>query len=88
MTNGSEEGGDSPDGVKLGNGIEVQEPVCEDDPSLPQGISIKAMSKTFHSGLPGRRKRVDAVKNLSLNFYEGQITAFLGHNGAGKTTTM
>lgn len=29
-----------------------------------------------------------AVKNLSLNFYEGQITSFLGHNGAGKTTTM
>ena len=83
-----EDDGDSPDGVRLGNGVEVQEPVCEDDPCLPQGISIKAMSKTFHSGLPGRRKRVDAVKNLSLNFYEGQITAFLGHNGAGKTTTM
>lgn len=23
-----------------------------------------------------------------MNFYEGQITSFLGHNGAGKTTTM
>ena len=29
-----------------------------------------------------------AVKSLSLNFYEGQITALLGHNGAGKTTVM
>ena len=29
-----------------------------------------------------------AVNDLSLNLYEGQITAFLGHNGAGKTTTM
>ena len=29
-----------------------------------------------------------AVEDLSLNFYEGQITSFLGHNGAGKTTTM
>lgn len=28
------------------------------------------------------------MKNLSLNLYEGQITAILGHNGAGKTTTM
>ncbi|NWJ10124.1 ABCA1 protein, partial [Crypturellus undulatus] len=29
-----------------------------------------------------------AVDGLSLDFYEGQITSFLGHNGAGKTTTM
>ena len=25
---------------------------------------------------------------MSLDMYEGQITALLGHNGAGKTTTM
>ena len=29
-----------------------------------------------------------AVTGMSLNMYEGQITALLGHNGAGKTTTM
>nr|KAG5702169.1 hypothetical protein BaRGS_033881 [Batillaria attramentaria] len=29
-----------------------------------------------------------AVDDLTINFYEGQITSFLGHNGAGKTTTM
>ncbi|KAF1414239.1 ATP-binding cassette sub-family A member 12, partial [Eudyptes chrysocome] len=29
-----------------------------------------------------------AVDNLSLNFYEGNITSLLGHNGAGKTTTI
>uniref|UniRef100_A0A673J9Q2 P-type phospholipid transporter n=1 Tax=Sinocyclocheilus rhinocerous TaxID=307959 RepID=A0A673J9Q2_9TELE len=29
-----------------------------------------------------------AVDGLTLGFYEGQITSFLGHNGAGKTTTM
>merc|ERR1712136_665557 len=34
----------------------------------------------------GNGKR--AVNNLSINFYEGQITSFLGHGGAGKTTTM
>ena len=28
------------------------------------------------------------MNNLSLDLYEDQITAFLGHNGAGKTTTM
>ena len=29
-----------------------------------------------------------AVAGMSLDMYEGQITALLGHNGAGKTTTM
>ncbi|KFU97908.1 Retinal-specific ATP-binding cassette transporter, partial [Pterocles gutturalis] len=29
-----------------------------------------------------------AIDGMNITFYEGQITAFLGHNGAGKTTTM
>ena len=33
-------------------------------------------------------RKVRALKGLTLNMYEDQITAFLGHNGAGKTTTM
>ena len=66
------------------------EAVCEDEPShLPLGISVKQLTKTYKLGwIPTKRKVVQAVKKLSINFYEGQITAFLGHNGAGKTTTM
>ncbi|XP_064150869.1 phospholipid-transporting ATPase ABCA3-like [Loxodonta africana] len=30
----------------------------------------------------------EAVRDLTLNLYEGQITALLGHNGAGKTTVL
>ncbi|PAA64936.1 hypothetical protein BOX15_Mlig007406g1, partial [Macrostomum lignano] len=35
------------------------------------------------SGLP-----VAAVDCLTVNFYQGQVTSFLGHNGAGKSTTI
>lgn len=33
-------------------------------------------------------KMKEAVKDLTVNMYEGQITVLLGHNGAGKTTTL
>ncbi|XP_061181755.1 phospholipid-transporting ATPase ABCA1-like [Saccostrea echinata] len=46
------------------------------------GVSIRNLRKVYKQG-----KKL-AVDNLSINFYEGQITSFLGHNGAGKTTTM
>ena len=34
------------------------------------------------------RRKKEALKSLSLNLYEGQITVLLGRNGAGKTTTL
>ncbi|XP_022109857.1 ATP-binding cassette sub-family A member 1-like [Acanthaster planci] len=49
---------------------------------LKLGASICNLYKIYKTG-----KKL-AVNNLSVNFYEGQITSFLGHNGAGKTTTM
>ncbi|KAG7216739.1 hypothetical protein INR49_021122 [Caranx melampygus] len=55
----------------------------EADPAdLVKGVCIQNLVKVFGSSLR------PAVDGLSINFYESQITAFLGHNGAGKTTTM
>ncbi|NXK66814.1 ABCA1 protein, partial [Sylvietta virens] len=56
----------------------VEEPPAE----LQPGVSIRNLVKVY--GSSGHT----AVNGLSLDFYEGQITSFLGHNGAGKTTTM
>ncbi|KAM9265335.1 phospholipid-transporting ATPase ABCA7 [Morus bassanus] len=56
----------------------VEEPPAQ----LQPGVSIRNLVKVYHNS-----SRV-AVNGLSLDFYEGQITSFLGHNGAGKTTTM
>ncbi|KFR01466.1 ATP-binding cassette sub-family A member 1, partial [Nipponia nippon] len=56
----------------------VEEPPAQ----LQPGVSIRNLVKVYRNS-----SRV-AVNGLSLDFYEGQITSFLGHNGAGKTTTM
>ncbi|XP_049802768.1 ATP-binding cassette sub-family A member 7-like [Schistocerca nitens] len=54
----------------------------EPDPlHLRQGISVHNLTKVYSNGKV-------AINNLTLNFYEDQITSFLGHNGAGKTTTI
>uniref|UniRef100_A0A669QJ45 ATP binding cassette subfamily A member 12 n=1 Tax=Phasianus colchicus TaxID=9054 RepID=A0A669QJ45_PHACC len=47
---------------------------------LTLGVSLHGITKVYGSKA--------AVDNLSLNFYEGNITSLLGHNGAGKTTTI
>ncbi|MED6292639.1 ATP-binding cassette sub- A member 1 [Characodon lateralis] len=58
--------------------------VCiEEDPShIEPGVYIENLMKIYSHG------NKLAVDGLTLKFYEGQITSFLGHNGAGKTTTM
>ncbi|KAI7811411.1 putative ATP-binding cassette sub-family A member 1 [Triplophysa rosa] len=54
----------------------------EEEPShLVPGVYIENLGKVYSNGKL-------AVDGLTLGFYEGQITSFLGHNGAGKTTTM
>ncbi|XP_070397690.1 retinal-specific phospholipid-transporting ATPase ABCA4 isoform X2 [Nothobranchius furzeri] len=55
----------------------------ESDPmDLVLGVQIQDLVKVYDGcSRP-------AVNCLNINFYEGQITSFLGHNGAGKTTTL
>ncbi|KAK2510038.1 hypothetical protein MC885_018422 [Smutsia gigantea] len=56
--------------------------VEEAPPGLIPGVSVRGLEKLFPSNPQ------PALRGLSLDFYQGQITAFLGHNGAGKTTTL
>nr|XP_061805523.1 phospholipid-transporting ATPase ABCA3-like [Nerophis lumbriciformis] len=57
----------------------------EEEPNgVVSGIKIKHLFKEFRVGKKSRK----AVRDLTLNMFEGQITVLLGHNGAGKTTTL
>jgi len=55
----------------------------EKDPNLKCTVAVKNVSKHFKIGFKNKK----VVDDLSVNFYENQITGLLGHNGAGKTTT-
>uniref|UniRef100_A0A8D2JEB6 ABC transporter domain-containing protein n=1 Tax=Varanus komodoensis TaxID=61221 RepID=A0A8D2JEB6_VARKO len=49
-----------------------------------EAIRINNIKKTYKV----KKMETEALRGLSLNIYEGQITAVLGHSGAGKTTLL
>ncbi len=59
---------------------DIEEPYLSTDGQLP-AVRIEKLRKVFVGGKI-------AVDELTLDLFEGHITALLGHNGAGKSTTM
>uniref|UniRef100_A0A674K9F4 ABC transporter domain-containing protein n=1 Tax=Terrapene triunguis TaxID=2587831 RepID=A0A674K9F4_9SAUR len=49
-----------------------------------EAIRLNNIKKTYKT----KNKKIEALRGLFLNIYEGQITALLGHSGAGKTTLL
>uniref|UniRef100_A0A9J8A038 P-type phospholipid transporter n=1 Tax=Cyprinus carpio carpio TaxID=630221 RepID=A0A9J8A038_CYPCA len=68
--------------------LKTQEEIQQEEIQPPEpegliiGVSVQDLVKVYS------KNSRPAVDCLNMNFYEGQITSFLGHNGAGKTTTL
>uniref|UniRef100_A0A8D0P605 Cholesterol transporter ABCA5 n=1 Tax=Sus scrofa TaxID=9823 RepID=A0A8D0P605_PIG len=62
---------------------EIVEPVSSEFIGK-EAIRISSIQKTYRK----KGENVEALRNLSFDIYEGQITALLGHSGTGKSTLM
>ncbi|XP_044777781.1 ABC-type organic anion transporter ABCA8-like [Neomonachus schauinslandi] len=49
-----------------------------------EAIRIRNVTKEYK----GKPDKIEALKDLVLDIYEGQITAILGHSGTGKSTLL
>ncbi|KAK1330897.1 hypothetical protein QTO34_008839 [Cnephaeus nilssonii] len=49
-----------------------------------EAIRIRNVTKEYKE----KPDKIEALKDLKLDIYEGQITAILGHSGAGKSTLL
>src|SRR5262245_40735508 len=63
--------------------VPVSSPFFPDSPA----IEVKSLQKTYEDGL-FRRRRVEALRGVTLQVSRGSIFGLLGPNGAGKTTLI
>jgi ABC-type multidrug transport system ATPase subunit len=51
-------------------------------------LRVRGLRKSFHRGLPPRRRTIEVLKGADLEIRPGELVGLVGENGSGKSTLM
>lgn len=54
----------------------------------PAVLRVRGLRKSFHRGLPPRRRKIEVLKGADLEVDSGELVGLVGENGSGKSTLM
>jgi ABC-2 type transport system ATP-binding protein len=58
------------------------------DETRPIVLRAEGIAKTFHRGIPPRRRAIEVLKGADLEVRAGQLVGLVGENGSGKSTLI